>query len=178
MACGLGNYHIACKICSSNPPAITWICGPSNSRARHHRSIKRGSKLNCFRFLLLCSTSFDWRFYDRLVSVTDCVLAFTKKCEKIDASPIKWSIALKQFVGKSQLIFWVCLAILRSWHLKGLTKKTLHWRWHDLVTDNIYFSRGLTILLENWKKACVPDDINYGGFIDLARFSNTDPREY
>ena len=101
-----------------------------------------------------------------------------KKCEKIDASPIKWSIALKQFVGKSQRIFWVCLAILRSWHLKGWTKKTLHWRWHDLVTDNIYFSRGLTIPLENWKKTCVPDDINYGGFIDLARFSNTDPREY
>ena len=31
----------------------------------------------------------------------------------------RWSIPLKQFVGKSQQIVWVCLNILWGWHLKG-----------------------------------------------------------
>ena len=30
---------------SSNPPVVTGICGPNKSRARHHRSLKLGSKL-------------------------------------------------------------------------------------------------------------------------------------
>ena len=34
-------------------------------------------------------------------------------------SSTKWSDTLKQFVGKSRRIFWVCLTILWGWHLKG-----------------------------------------------------------
>ena len=34
------------------------------------------------RFLLLCSASFDWRFYGPLVNTTDGTLAFAKKCKK------------------------------------------------------------------------------------------------
>ena len=33
------------EIRSSNPPVITGICDPNKSRARHHRSLKLGSKL-------------------------------------------------------------------------------------------------------------------------------------
>ena len=33
------------KICSSNPPVVTGICDPHKSRARHHCSLKLGSKL-------------------------------------------------------------------------------------------------------------------------------------
>ena len=33
------------EIHSSNPPVVTRICDPNNSRARHHRSLKLGSKL-------------------------------------------------------------------------------------------------------------------------------------
>ena len=32
---------------------------------------------------------------------------------------IKWSNTLKQFVGSSQRIVWMCLTILWDWHLKG-----------------------------------------------------------
>ena len=34
------------------------------------------------------------------------------------ANPTSWSDALKQFVGNSQRIVWVCLTILWGWHLK------------------------------------------------------------
>ena len=34
------------EILSSSPPMVTVICDPNKSRARHHRSIKLGSKLN------------------------------------------------------------------------------------------------------------------------------------
>ena len=34
------------EICSSYPPVVTGICDPNKSRARHHRSLKLGSKLN------------------------------------------------------------------------------------------------------------------------------------
>ena len=37
----------------------------------------------------------------------------------LNANPIKWSNKLKQFVGNSRLIVWVCLTILWGWHLKG-----------------------------------------------------------
>ena len=33
------------EICSSKPPVITGICDPNKSQARHHRSLKIGSKL-------------------------------------------------------------------------------------------------------------------------------------
>ena len=33
------------EIRSSNPPVVTGICDPNKSRARHHRSLKLGSKL-------------------------------------------------------------------------------------------------------------------------------------
>ena len=33
------------EIRSSNPPVDTGICDPNKSRARHHRSLKLGSKL-------------------------------------------------------------------------------------------------------------------------------------
>ena len=33
------------EIRSSNPPAVTGICDPKKSRARHHHSLKLGSKL-------------------------------------------------------------------------------------------------------------------------------------
>ena len=36
------------------------------------------------------------------------------------SNPTKWSNTLKQFVGNSRRIIWVCLAILWGWHLKGL----------------------------------------------------------
>ena len=37
----------------------------------------------------------------------------------LNANPTKWSNKLKQFVGNSRLIVWVCLTILWGWHLKG-----------------------------------------------------------
>ena len=33
------------EICSSNPPVVTGICDSNKFRARHHRSLKLGSKL-------------------------------------------------------------------------------------------------------------------------------------
>ena len=33
------------EIHSSNPPVVTGICDPNKSQARHHRSLKLGSKL-------------------------------------------------------------------------------------------------------------------------------------
>ena len=33
------------EIRSSNPPVVSGICDPNKSRARHHRSLKFGSKL-------------------------------------------------------------------------------------------------------------------------------------
>ena len=33
------------KIRSSNPPVVAGICNPNKSQARHHRSLKHGSKL-------------------------------------------------------------------------------------------------------------------------------------
>ena len=38
------------------------------------------------------------------------------------ANPTKWSDTLKQFVGNSGQIVWVCLTILWKWHLKGLNQ--------------------------------------------------------
>ena len=37
----------------------------------------------------------------------------------LSANPTKWSSRLKQFVGKSRRIVWVCLTILWGWRLKG-----------------------------------------------------------
>ena len=37
----------------------------------------------------------------------------------LNTNPTKWSNKLKQFVGNSRLIVWVCLTILWGWHLKG-----------------------------------------------------------
>ena len=37
----------------------------------------------------------------------------------LSANPTKWSVTLKQFVGNSRQIAWVCLTILWGWRLKG-----------------------------------------------------------
>ena len=37
----------------------------------------------------------------------------------LSANPTKWSSTLKQFVGNSRRIVWVCLTILWGWRLKG-----------------------------------------------------------
>ena len=37
----------------------------------------------------------------------------------LSANPTKWSNTLKQFVGESRWIVWVCLTILWGWRLKG-----------------------------------------------------------
>ena len=37
----------------------------------------------------------------------------------LSANPTKWSNTLKQFVGKTWRIVWVCSTILWCWHLKG-----------------------------------------------------------
>ena len=42
-----------------------------------------------------------------------------KSLDPLSASPIKWSNILKQFVGNSRRIVWVCLTILWGWRLKG-----------------------------------------------------------
>ena len=36
----------------------------------------------------------------------------------LSANPTKWSNTLKQFIGNSQLMAWVCLIILWGWHVK------------------------------------------------------------
>ena len=41
---GLGNDFV-CKGFAVHPPVVTGICDPNKSRARHHRSLKLGSKL-------------------------------------------------------------------------------------------------------------------------------------
>ena len=37
----------------------------------------------------------------------------------LNANPTNWSNTLKQFVGNSRKIFWVCLTILWGWRLKS-----------------------------------------------------------
>ena len=41
------------EILSSNPPVVTGICDPNKSRARHHRSLKLGSKLKYLNKMIL-----------------------------------------------------------------------------------------------------------------------------
>ena len=41
------------------------------------------------------------------------------KVNPLSADPTKWSNTLKQFVGNSQQIVWMCLTILWNWRLKG-----------------------------------------------------------
>ena len=36
----------------------------------------------------------------------------------LNANPTKWSNTLKQFIGNSRRIIWVCLTILWGWRLK------------------------------------------------------------
>ena len=40
------------EIRSSSPPVVTGSCDPNNSRARHHRSLKLGSKLKYLNVLI------------------------------------------------------------------------------------------------------------------------------
>ena len=40
------------EIRSSNPPVVTIICDPNKSRARHHRSLKLGSKLKYINVII------------------------------------------------------------------------------------------------------------------------------
>ena len=41
------------EISSSNPPVVTGICDPNKSRARHHHSLKLGSKLKYLKIAVL-----------------------------------------------------------------------------------------------------------------------------
>ena len=47
------------------------------------------------------------------------------KVNPLSADPTKWSNTLKQFVGNSWRIVWVCLTILLGWHFKGENRR---WR--------------------------------------------------
>ena len=40
----------------------------------------------------------------------------------LSANPTKWSNTLKQFIGNSRRIDWVCLTISWGWHLNGYVK--------------------------------------------------------
>ena len=44
------------EICSPNPPVLTGICDLNKSRARHHRSLKLGSKLKYFNHNMMNQT--------------------------------------------------------------------------------------------------------------------------
>ena len=53
------------EIFSSNPSAVTGICDPNKSRARHHRSLKLGSKLKYLKRWKLMrnfSDAVNWTF--------------------------------------------------------------------------------------------------------------------
>ena len=43
----------------------------------------------------------------------------TNSFNPLNVNPTKWSSTLKQFLGKSRRIVWVCLTILWDWRLKG-----------------------------------------------------------
>ena len=57
-------------------------------------------------------------FHKFLIKIAFPVL-FLRFFNPLRANPTKWSNTLKQFVGNSRQIAWVCLTILWDWRLKG-----------------------------------------------------------
>ena len=47
------------EIRSANPPVVTGICDPNNSRARHHHSLKLGSKLKYLNLMTAIDSTYD-----------------------------------------------------------------------------------------------------------------------
>ena len=54
---------------------------------------------------------------NNLSDYSPIILIKAQWCKVIN--PTKWSNILKQFVGKSWRIAWVCMTILLGWHLNG-----------------------------------------------------------
>ena len=78
---------------------------------------------------------FPWNFLILGVS-TLCIeryLLLTISVNSLSANPTKRSNTLKQFVGNSRQIVWVCLTILCGWRLKVSLSKT-----HSLTKINKY----------------------------------------
>ena len=46
-------------------------------------------------------------------------ISFEMKINTLRANPTKWPNTLKQFVGNSRRIVWLCLIIFGGWRLKG-----------------------------------------------------------
>ena len=65
----------------------------------------------------------------------------------LNSNSSKWSNTLKQFVGCCRRIVWVCLTILWSWHLKGLSILSL--RIQIKLKIQMKNSEGLTNILDS-----------------------------
>ena len=51
-----------------------------------------------------------------------------RKVNPLSANPTKWSNTLKQFVGNSRRIVWVCLTILWGWRFKSYWSDTVSFK--------------------------------------------------
>ena len=110
------------EICSSNPPVITGIYDPNKSRARHHRSLKLGSKL---KYLNMRSIFLE-KSYAKCgaeASRTSC----HKKSKSLDQQPeLLWSL----FLLYIQVEAYQNLLKLRCWSLAFTSIKTLNKVWN------------------------------------------------
>ena len=69
------------------------------------------SVFDCY-LLFIASVLIDEEIYEYLLTTCRIVI------NPLSANPAKRSNTLKQLVGKSQQIVWVCLTILWGWRLK------------------------------------------------------------
>ena len=63
------------EIRSSNPPVVAGICDPNKYRARHHRSLRLGSKLKYLNLLKTLLTNVYFEIFAKL-TVTDTGFSF------------------------------------------------------------------------------------------------------
>ena len=57
--------------------------------------------------------------HERVNATSQSLNNFLEELNPLSHKPIEWSNTLKQFVGNSRRIVWVCLTILCGWRLKG-----------------------------------------------------------
>ena len=76
-------------------------------------------------------------------------------------NPTKWSNTLKQFIGNSQWIVWVCLTIVWGWRLKGWSSLAYSF-WS--ILKNHFEHENFFLSVNNQLRSAVSHSIPYFDF--------------
>ena len=120
-------YFLTCHICNFADETTSCVCNSSlellslKSWKNILHLLWSGLKLMKWNWMQKkCHLFISGNKYEQMwAKIRDEMVWEFRTVNPLSANTTKWPNTFKQFVGNTRRIVWVCLTILRGWHLKG-----------------------------------------------------------